>query len=163
MWTTLLAVSLNGTIFDFPKVMPWGLLLYPSFNICRIFYFLTIKCGYSSCISDISYLDPELRLCLIVLFITPFIYSLLGIYFYEIIPQQFGVKKHPFFCLKGIFKKKHKKTVRSRSEDESSNPHIISIGNDDELSEEIKKIKNIKEDKHIYPLIVEDLTKVRII
>lgn len=160
MWTTLLAVSLNGTIFDFPRTMPSSMLFYPTFNICRIFYFLTIKCGYSSCISDINYIDPELKICLVILFITPFLYLVLGIYFYEVIPQQFGVKKHFLFCFKRLLKKKHKKAVRSRSEDEISMSANNSISNDDELQDEAKKIKNIKEDKHKYPLIVEDLTKV---
>ncbi len=35
LWTTILAVSFNNTIFNSPKVVPTWLLFYPTFNICR--------------------------------------------------------------------------------------------------------------------------------
>lgn len=143
--------------------MPVGLLFYPSFNICRIFFFLTTKCGYSSCITSLSGLDSELKVCLIILFITPWIYIFLGIYFYEIIPQQFGVRKHPLFCIKRLIKKNKKRIIRSKSDDEYK-PNFgadIPANCEDEMGNEIKIIQSIKEEKHKYPLIVENLTKVK--
>lgn len=100
----MLAVGLNITIFDIPNEMPTWMLFYPSFNICRIFYILTMECGYSVCINDISKSSPELIRCIILLYTTSLIYTILGIYLYEVIPQEFGIKKSPFFCLKFLFK-----------------------------------------------------------
>jgi hypothetical protein len=84
LWTTLLAVSLNFTLYDLPKQAPLILLLYPTFTVCRILYYLTMKCGYDQCISSMSNLDPELQLCLILLFVMPWILIVLGIYLYEV-------------------------------------------------------------------------------
>ena len=105
LWTTILGAGLNLTIFDFPTLMPTWILFYPAFNITRIFYHLTIKCGYESCISDFGSIPDELQNCIIILYISAFIYIFLGIYLYEVIPQQFGVRKSPFFCIEGLIKK----------------------------------------------------------
>jgi hypothetical protein len=105
LWTTILGAGLNLTIFDFPTLMPTWVLFYPAFNITRIFYHLTIKCGYESCINEFGSIPDELQKCIIILYISAFIYLFLGIYLYEVIPQQFGVRKSPFFCIEGLIKK----------------------------------------------------------
>lgn len=161
LWTVITGSSLNLTLFEFPKEMPVWLLFYPSFNISRIFYYLTINCGYESCISSLD--DPrintELKTCLIVLFISAFIYVFLGIYLYQVLPQQFGIRKHPLFFLKSCFKKN--KRVRTKSIDTQTHENIPIASADDEVVEEQKKVENIsKEDKKTYPLIVDNLTKI---
>ncbi len=141
-----------------PKTFPIWLLCYPSFNICRIFYFLTTKCGYESCISSLSGLDDELVNCMIILFTTPFVYIFLGIYLYEVIPQQFGVRKHPLFCIKGLFGSGKKRVITSDMIDPENN---IKISSDDEISAEELKVSEIdKDDRRKYPLIIDHLTKI---
>ncbi len=85
--------------------MPVWLLFYPAFNITRILYHLTYKCGYEECISSVYNMPEELVICLIVLYVSSVIYIFLGIYLYEVIPQQFGIRKSPFFCIEGLLKK----------------------------------------------------------
>lgn len=143
--------------------MPAWLLFYPTFNICRILYYLTIKCGYEVCIGSFSGLSDELVTCLIVLFITPFIYMFLGMYFYEVLPQQFGVRKHPLFCVKKICKKKKKKSVRSKSDDISEDRIEVKSEDimDNEVLGEMKKVQEMdKHDRRSHPLVVDHLTKI---
>lgn len=143
------------TIFDLPKEMPSWLLLYPSFNICRIFYYLTMKCGYSSCIASLSDLDPELIRCIIWLYITPVIYIVLGIYLYEVLPQQFGVRKHPLFFLH-CKKPRRKSSIMKHIEEDKEMKN-----SDEEINEEIRKIRELEdEEKSNYPLVVDNLTKI---
>jgi ABC-type multidrug transport system fused ATPase/permease subunit len=161
LWTVITGSSLNLTLFEFPKPMPILLLFYPSFNISRIFYYLTINCGYESCISSLH--DPkinsELKTCMIVLYISAVIYIFLGIYLYEVLPQQFGIRKHPLFFLKNCLKKN--KRIRTKSIDTAAHETIPINSADDEVVEEQKKVKNVsKEDKKTYPLIVDNLTKI---
>ena len=89
----------------------------------------------------------------------------LGIYFYEIIPQQFGVRKHPLFCIKKCFRKRN--VVRSKNEDVIAdmntdvNVDIAASSSDDEVNHEKRKVSELhKNDRHKYPLIVENLTKI---
>ena len=94
--------------------MPFWLICYPAFNITRIFYFLTYKCGYETCISSLDSLPNELVWCLIMLYISAFFYIFLGIYLYEVIPQQFGVRKSPLFCIQPLIKKLTKKFSKKK-------------------------------------------------
>jgi hypothetical protein len=137
------------------------MLLYPTFTMTRIIYYLTVKCGYETCISDLSTLDPELKLCIIMLYVVPWIYMILGMYLYEVLPQQFGVRKHPLFFLRFCKTKKNKKAVRSNSDVdiEASSSHT----SDDDVNHERKKVEEALNDKHRYPLIVDALTKVNIL
>ena len=68
-----------------------------------------MSCGYSVCISNFNDATPELIKCIILLYVTAIAYTLIGIYLYEVIPQEFGIKKSPFFCLKFLCKRNKKK------------------------------------------------------
>jgi hypothetical protein len=132
--------------------------LYPTFTITRIIYYLTLKCGYETCISNLATIDPELTTCLVMLFITPWIYMILGMYFYEVLPQQFGVRKHPLFFLRFCKRKKNKKPIRSNSDvDLEANSKYTT---DDDVNNERKRVEEALKDKHRFPLIVDALTKV---
>ncbi len=162
LWTTLVAVSFNFTLFDFPKKFPLWLLGYPTFNICRIFYHLTVKCGFERCISSLSDLDPELKNCIILLYISPWILIFLGIYFYEIIPQQYGVRKHPLFCVKSLLKRK-RNYVKAKIDEKDEDHTGLDINNfsDDEILAEVKKIQSLdKQERKKLPLVVDNLTKI---
>jgi hypothetical protein len=127
--------------------------LYPAFNISRIFFYLTQKCSLATCISSLSHLDTELVVCLVFLYITPAIYMCLGIYFYEVIPQQYGVKKHPLFFIKNMFAKK---VAKSDIEDVPSR----AMSTDDEINFQMQKVRQIGNDRSKYPLVVDGLTKI---
>jgi ABC-type multidrug transport system ATPase subunit len=171
LWTTLLAVSLNYTIFDLPKKIPIWLLTYPTFNICRIFYFLTVKCGYESCISSLSNLDEEMIKCIVMLFIMPFVYIFLGIYLYEVIPQQFGVRKHPLFCFKsgkkGIINLKKKMIkIKEKNEDQNNLGEFSNPADQDIIDLELNRESNYNNDQINYPSssdeeIISEIRKIQ--
>jgi hypothetical protein len=154
------------TIFNLPKLIPKWLLFYPTFNICRIFYHLTMKCGYETCISSFSDMPEELVYCLWVLFLTGFIYIFVGIYLYEVIPQQFGVRKHPFFCIQRAFnfsKKKNKIYAELDGAIDRSDLKDNDLELDDEIKNDVERIKEMGNDMKDYPLVVDKLTKVKLI
>jgi ABC-type glutathione transport system ATPase component len=129
-----------------------------------------MKCGYDTCLGSFDMLNSEMKTCLIILYIAPIIYIILGIYLYEVIPQQFGVRKHPLFCIKKLLKRRKKKAIRSRSEDAAEAMHqeekldVGSFGSsDEEIIGEQKKVASLdKHERHKYPLIVDNLTKIYI-
>ena len=160
-----MAVSLNMTIFNLPKLIPKWLLFYPTFNVCRIFYHLTMKCGYEKCIGSFSEMPDELVTCLWVLFLTGFIYIFIGIYLYEVIPQQFGVRKHPLFCIKRLFdnSKKKSKIIDDIDSLDKSTLKETDLELDDEIKYDVERIKEMGTSKKEYPLVVDKLTKVKFI
>lgn len=100
LWTTIIAASLNFSIYDLPEKYPVWLLLYPTFALCRVFYYMTLRCGYEKCIDRLSDVNDEMVTCFVLLFVMGIVFLFLGIYLYEIIPQEYGVRKSPKFCFK---------------------------------------------------------------
>jgi hypothetical protein len=118
-----------------------------------------MKCGYDVCIKSLYHLDDELITCLVILYITPWLYIIFGMYFYEVIPQQFGVRKSPFFFLSGFLNFKKKKAFTKN--DIEYVPALNGYSNDDnELAQEIKKVQQVSNQREKFPLIAENLTKI---
>lgn len=159
-------------MFTYPKVAPWYLSLYPTFNVSRLIYVLTIKCGFAQCVDSLTNLDTEILIDLVLMYITPVIYAFLGIYLYEVIPQQFGVRKGLLFCFKDCERKKRIAMNLINNEESSvkvslvgkniNNGSNVNDGNgiDEDVLNEIKMIKNLGKNKSDYPLVVDGLSKV---
>lgn len=85
-------------------------------------------------------------------------------YLYEVVPQQFGVRRHPLFCLKKFFKllKGKKNKVKSDLDNTHEITNIMSqdLEMDEEIKNEVEQIKEIGIDKKEFPLVVDRLTKV---
>ena len=182
LWTTLIAVSLNFSIYDLPEPYPFWLLCYPTFSLCRIFYYMTYKCGYDKCMDSLDNLSNEFVNCYYLLFISGFVYMILGMYFYEVIPQEYGVRKHPLFFLDGFFKsvsnkrndnnyinlKKSNKIDNKIEEDIPSQIQITDNENnsiDDEIKNEYEKVSHLVKENNYnelesYPLVSDHLTKI---
>lgn len=88
----------------------------------------------------------------------------MGMYLYEVVPQQFGVRRHPLFCVKKLIKnfKNKKNKVQSELDNtqEISNIMQNDIEMDDEVKKEVEQIKDLGIDKKEFPLVVDRLTKV---
>jgi len=123
-----------------------------------------MQCGYDVCISSLSLVPEELKTCIWVLYVSGFLYILVGIYLYEVVPQQFGVRRHPLFFLKKIFKlftyKKNKVKSELDNTQEISNIMHNDLEMDDEIKNEVQQVKDLGMDKKGFPLVVDQLTKV---
>jgi len=102
IWITLVAISLNITLFSFPNQMSLYLHLYPTFSFVRFFYITAYHCAFGECLTGFFSLNGEAWVCILALFLQGTIYGALALYLNEVIPQTYGVPKHPFFlCREG--------------------------------------------------------------
>jgi hypothetical protein len=62
------------------------------------------NCAWRECISNIKYMPSEIIFLLKVLYTEAAVIMILAIYLSQVIPQQYGVTKHPLFPLEGIIK-----------------------------------------------------------
>ena len=99
LWLTLTCASLNLALFVIPKEAPYILNIFPSFAICRIFFYMAAYCGYESCISDFKNVNTELRYALGYMMLGSVIFTILGVYLHEVLPKQYGIRKNPLFCI----------------------------------------------------------------
>ena len=109
LWFTLTCAALNSSVFIIPKEAPYILNLLPTFAMCRIFFYMTVYCGYESCISSFRYVNTEVRYALGFMMLGSIIFTVLGMYLHEVLPKQYGIRKSPLFfldCIKDFTKKK---------------------------------------------------------
>lgn len=72
--------------------------MYPSIALCRLFYKMSFACSNGSCFSSISQIDDEMVSCIVVLYCSLILFFL-SIYLYEVVQQEYGVKKNLLFFL----------------------------------------------------------------
>ena len=105
IWACTIAFTMNISIWSKPVDMEWFGYLLPNFPYMRTFYNMGLECAYSTCFRSIHDIDNETYMCLISLYVSAFVYFVLAIYLNEVVPQPFGVPKHPLFCLRSQMRK----------------------------------------------------------
>ena len=140
LWIIIICTCLNLAMFVIPKEAPYILNIFPSFGVSRIFYYMATYCGYETCIDDFSKVNSEVRYALVYMLIGGFIFLFFGVYLYEVLPKQYGIRKGPFFCIEEIIKKIKKnkydinesndiKNIKENDDDKISNIDDYNINN----------------------------------
>jgi len=171
IWITVLAITLNITLFSPPHTMSWHFQTYPTFTFARAFYHVCLKCGYEICPKGFSDLEVEGQVSIGLLYLQAVAYLFLGLYLHKVVPQTYGVPKHPCFCLKGL-KKKGKKSKRRdvdeisdleqvrENEDQPVFDYDLNLEDADSKAERNYVYNLEKSEYYKYPLIVKDLRKI---
>jgi ABC-type multidrug transport system ATPase subunit len=150
IWTVLWGITLNLAVYPLPREMPNYLIWYPHFAFTRSIYILSQACGYYKCMGSLSEMSSELKKCIILMYVIGIITLCLALYLNEIMPREFGVPRHPLFCIRK--KKEARETLLQYDVDLSSE--------DVAVKEETKKVHTLSYPFIGYPLVVKDLRKV---
>lgn len=142
---TASTLMLTGGIYsmsdDLSYMYMWrSFYIYPAFPFCRINFMLAEACSWSQCMSNLRYVPNEIHEELIALYVTAVVYMILALYLNEVVPQQFGVARHPLFFLEGIIKKLNPKMHREMFPDDDKELKSYD-DNDKELRDEDKDVK----------------------
>ena len=136
--------------------MPLYLGIIPTFSFSRIYYRLIHGCGFEYCIYDLSAADEEIWNCMALLYAVPTVLIILAIYLHEVLPQEYGVPRHPLFFLSFIRKLccRTARHVGLFEEDDNKKPE------DNDCAKEEAFVKSLSlEQVYEYPLIVRGLVK----
>lgn len=117
IWTTLIGATLSIAIFQYPRPMPIGYLLYPTFSFNRIFYLMFQACSNDSCFKQLSDLSDESVTCLKIMYSSFFILQFLGMYLHEVIPQEFGTRQPLDFPIRALMAK-----IRGNNRNQNADP-----------------------------------------
>lgn len=93
IWTNLIGATLSLALFQYPVELPLGFALWPTFSFNRVFYLMFTACSNDECFADFSAVTSEMWRSIIILYASFFIFSAIGIYLFEVIPQEYGVAK----------------------------------------------------------------------
>jgi len=169
VWTTIICVALNICVFAEPQTIPIALTIYPPIAFCRLVYDLCNRCASNKCIPSFDDLTPEMWACLASLYIGAVVYLLLGLYLEQVLPQEYGVPKHPLFFIKdwiSVKKTKKKedsflKSPTSLAISKNKNNSIFNLGKvDEDVKEERAFVARLEEPYNEYPLVIKNLRKV---
>ena len=79
-------------------------MFYPTFPFVRAFYLLIDPCTWDTCHGEYSLMPEEFREMEYYLIINFIVYMIFAAYLQQVIPQDYGVPKHPLFFLEKIIK-----------------------------------------------------------
>ena len=87
IWTNLIGATLSIALFQYPRELPLSFAIWPTFSFNRLFYLLFTNCSMDQCPNSLASLSPEMWQCITVLYVSFIVFSLAGVYLYEVIPQ----------------------------------------------------------------------------
>ena len=104
IWTMMIASTLSVGVYQYPSQFPAWLQAIPPMAFNRLFYLMLIQCSDVTCYEDIGLISPEMKNCLVSLYVGGVVLFLLGAYLMEVLPQEFGVSRPPLFPFTDFFK-----------------------------------------------------------
>lgn len=84
---------------DEEETMYEYLHFYPIFPFNRIVFIFADQCAWDKCIHSYDNVPGEVFRCIRSLYIAAFVIMVLAIYLNQVIPQQYGIPKHPLFII----------------------------------------------------------------
>jgi len=170
IWTTVVGSSFSMIVYPLPSELPIAMRLYPPFAFSRLIYQLTYRCSNFRAVEGFSDFNGEMWGCLAVLYFGAIVFLVLGLYLDAVLPQEYGIRKHPLFFLKFFLKNKMKKSERGKSDEEFLLPdkNENSLGNgargldieDVDVQREREFVDQLKPPFDNYPLVIKHIRKV---
>ena len=115
-------------------------------------YLLCNACSNNLCYKTFDVIPEEINSCFWVLYFGALIFLVLGIYLHEVVPQEYGIRKHPLFFLPFFGNGDKNISSQEAAEDESEFEDIDSKNE----RKFVNSINNVAE----YPLICKNLQKI---
>ena len=135
-----------GGIYNYPTDIKPRLrrryYITPYLPYTRIFYILTEECGWKQCLSHWNHIPEEVWELIQVLYVQSFIILFIAIYLNEVVPQQYGVPKHPLFFLESFVVKNFPSLHPIIYGDDSE---LVSFRDESELLEEDMDVREERE------------------
>ena len=78
---------------------------FPMFPYTRICFIMSDLCTWARCVSSWSEYPDEVFACLKALYYDAFYLMIIAMYLNQVMPQKYGVPKHPLFFLEKFIKR----------------------------------------------------------
>jgi len=173
VWTAILGSSFSALIYPSPSEFPFAMRLYPPFAFSRLMYKLSYKCGFNECLAHFSGLDEEMLTCIYVLYGGAVVFLIVGLYLDAVLPQEYGISRHPLFFLQGLCGGRKAVSFESSVQDKLKTATAIGKAGgaaakgyfglnveDEDVSKEREFVDSIRPPFDKYPLVIKNLRKV---
>jgi hypothetical protein len=96
IFSTLVGETISMGVYPDPLKMPFVLLLYPPFSLCRIIYIMGIACSSTGCYNSLDSLNEEATHIMFILYgwflVFPF-----SVWLHDKVQQEYGVAQSVAF------------------------------------------------------------------
>ena len=158
-------VMMSGGIYDENGEMIHMFRYYPSFNFVRAVFTLSHLCAWDSCIEYLEDAPKEIMEVTWCLYYNAAFYLVLALYLNEVVPQTYGIPKHPLYFLEGFIKQSSPALYKQIFGDEDAirtykdDSELVSEDND--VRTERKAVEKLTRSEYFqYPLVIKDIRKV---
>lgn len=79
-------------------------MYYPTAPFVRANYLLLDPCTWDTCYGDYDLAVDEFHEMCLILLTNALVYFVLALYLNEVVPQTYGIPKHPLFFMESIIK-----------------------------------------------------------
>jgi len=104
IWSCCLTSNITVAVFSVPRRLPEWMMFYPTFPFVRAMYLIIDPCTWETCYGDYDLAPPEFREMERWLILNSIVYLILALYLNEVLPQTYGVPKHPLFMFESVCK-----------------------------------------------------------
>lgn len=140
-------------------------MYYPTAPFVRANHLLLDQCAWNSCYGEFGLVVDEFHEMCFILFLNAVAYAVLALYLNQVVPQTYGVAKHPLFFLESFIKAVSPALHSQMFEDQS---HLETFTESNELKDEDLDVKDERDYVHQlkrenysrYPLVAKNLRKV---
>eukprot|EP00727_Mastigamoeba_balamuthi_P010040 m51a1_g5659 hypothetical protein (868) ;mRNA; f:894559-897621 len=146
----------------------WLVLLYPPWAVYRSWTVIGIKCGQMLCPTSFT---TELTTIVCVLWVSVPVMLILAVYLDQVLPSEWGVRRHPLFFLSSLGKLCRKKTAESKKVTVSPRDEVDETGNaqpnqaelDADVAEEMETVRSLLRNPNMgeeAPVVVNGVRKI---
>lgn len=104
IWLCGFIADLTMFIFQYPERLPEHWQLYPNVTFVRAIYLLLNPCTWEKCYGNFNMAVAEFHEMNLILLGNAIFYGVVGLYLNEVVPQTYGVPKHPLFPVEGLIR-----------------------------------------------------------
>jgi len=133
------------------------------FDFSRALYLLAMRCSISECYKTMDSVPEEASQCIAFLYVGAVVFLLLGVYLYEVVPQEYGVRRPLLFFLEDCPCPKKKQKQGQLQEEKM---RIVQIDKeqeakeDDDCKKEREHVLSMGEPDSNIPMFCKNLRKV---
>ncbi|EFC44376.1 predicted protein, partial [Naegleria gruberi] len=149
----MVGIILETAVYTNVPEARFGLLTIFPLQITHFVYAASSSCNSFECLKKVSdiYDNQSVFYSLIYMVGMSFVYFILGLYFDAVVPQPFGVSRHPLFFLEWIWKPFTRNRVKSKNGTAKNrvSPCSKQENQDEEIVQMQEHVKKLREDNGV--------------
>jgi len=157
IFSILISDSINPAVYG-SKDADVEYFICPPFAFYRGLWIIGEGCATGVCPQSLAWGSSQIPVIILFLSVGSVVFLVLGVYLDEVLPSEFGVRKHPLYPYYAI---RDMICVPKNEYQKQHDQDMHSVVEDSDVANERNKVQHFKiEDERKYPVVIHNLSKV---